>query len=33
MKKKLMLIGCPSCKTVLADEEIEEGKCERCGTK
>ena len=24
---------CPSCKTVLADEEIEEGKCERCGTK
>jgi len=24
---------CPSCKTVLADEEVEEGKCERCGTE
>lgn len=23
---------CPSCKTVLADEEVEEGKCERCGS-
>jgi leucyl-tRNA synthetase len=23
---------CPSCKTVLADEEVDEGKCERCGT-
>ena len=24
---------CPSCKTVLADEEVEEGKCDRCGTE
>jgi leucyl-tRNA synthetase/ADP-ribose pyrophosphatase YjhB (NUDIX family) len=23
---------CPSCKTVLADEQVEDGKCERCGT-
>ncbi|MFA5360627.1 MAG: leucine--tRNA ligase [Candidatus Paceibacterota bacterium] len=23
---------CPSCKTVLADEEVVEGKCERCGS-
>ena len=23
---------CPSCKTGLANEDIEEGKCERCGT-
>lgn len=23
---------CPSCKTVLADEQVIEGKCERCGT-
>ncbi len=23
---------CPSCKTGLANEEVEEGKCERCGT-
>jgi len=22
---------CPNCKTVLADEEVEEGKCDRCG--
>ncbi len=24
---------CPSCKTVLADEEVEEGKCDRCGAE
>jgi len=24
---------CPNCKTVLADEEVEEGKCDRCGTE
>lgn len=24
---------CPSCKTVLADEQVESGVCERCGTK
>ncbi|MDR0304659.1 MAG: leucine--tRNA ligase [Chitinispirillales bacterium] len=23
---------CPSCKTVLANEQVQEGKCERCGT-
>jgi leucyl-tRNA synthetase len=23
---------CPSCKTVLADEQVEDGKCERCKT-
>ncbi len=24
---------CPSCKTVLANEDLENGKCERCGSK
>lgn len=24
---------CPSCKTVLADEQVNDGKCERCGTE
>src|SRR3990172_986858 len=24
---------CPSCKTVLADEQVIAGKCERCGTE
>jgi leucyl-tRNA synthetase len=24
---------CPSCKTVLANEDLENGKCERCGTQ
>jgi len=24
---------CPNCKTGLANEEVKEGKCERCGTK
>lgn len=24
---------CPSCKTVLADEQVESGVCERCGTQ
>lgn len=24
---------CPSCKTVLADEEVSDNKCERCGTE
>ncbi|HZZ98594.1 MAG TPA: leucine--tRNA ligase [Candidatus Saccharimonadia bacterium] len=24
---------CPSCKTVLADEQVQDGKCERCGTE
>jgi len=24
---------CPSCKTVLANEQVQDGKCERCGTE
>lgn len=24
---------CPSCKTVLANEDVEDGKCERCGSE
>jgi len=32
--KKLMPINwCPSCKTGLANEEVIEGKCERCGSR
>ncbi|PIR13909.1 leucine--tRNA ligase [Candidatus Falkowbacteria bacterium CG11_big_fil_rev_8_21_14_0_20_39_10] len=31
-QKKAILNFCPSCKTVLADEQIESGACERCGT-
>lgn len=29
-QKKALLNWCPSCKTVLADEQIEGGACERC---
>ena len=29
-KKKSLLNWCPDCKTVLADEQIEDGVCERC---
>ena len=32
-QKEAMLNWCPSCKTVLADEQIINGECERCGTK
>lgn len=32
-KKKMAVNWCPSCKIVLANEEVVEGKCERCGTK
>ncbi len=30
-QKKALLNWCPDCKTVLADEQIENGSCERCG--
>ena len=32
-QKEALLNWCPSCKTVLADEQIINGECERCGTK
>lgn len=32
-RKKASVNWCPSCKTVLADEQVIEGKCERCGTE
>ncbi len=31
-RKKQPVNWCPSCKTVLADEQVIDGKCERCGT-
>lgn len=31
-RKKAPVNYCPSCKTVLADEQVEDGKCERCGS-
>jgi leucyl-tRNA synthetase len=31
-RKKAPVNFCPSCKTVLADEQVEEGLCERCGS-
>jgi len=31
-KKKSAVNWCPSCKTVLSDEQVEAGKCERCKT-
>ncbi len=31
-RKKQPVNWCPSCKTVLADEQVIAGKCERCGT-
>jgi leucyl-tRNA synthetase len=32
-RKKQSVNWCPSCKTVLADEQVINGACERCGTK
>lgn len=32
-KGKSLVNWCPSCKTVLADEQVEDGKCERCKTE
>lgn len=31
-KKKAAVNWCPSCATVLANEQVKEGSCERCGT-
>ncbi|HUD44186.1 MAG TPA: leucine--tRNA ligase [Patescibacteria group bacterium] len=31
-RKKAKVNFCPSCKTVLSDEQVIDGKCERCGT-
>lgn len=32
-RKKARVNWCPSCKTVLADEQVIGGECERCGTQ
>ncbi|MDH7498028.1 MAG: leucine--tRNA ligase [Syntrophomonadaceae bacterium] len=32
-KKKAAVNWCPSCATVLANEQVVEGECERCGTQ
>jgi len=32
-KKKAPVNWCPHCKTVLANEQVVNGKCERCGTE
>ena len=32
-KKKQAVNYCPSCQTVLANEQVQDGKCDRCGTE
>lgn len=32
-RAEAMVNWCPSCKTVLSDEQVEDGACERCGSK
>ncbi|RJQ29042.1 leucine--tRNA ligase, partial [Candidatus Parcubacteria bacterium] len=32
-RKKQPVNWCPSCKTVLSDEQVVSGECERCGTR
>ncbi|TSC85902.1 MAG: leucyl-tRNA synthetase [Parcubacteria group bacterium Gr01-1014_8] len=32
-RKETAVNWCPSCKTVLANEQVVDGKCERCGTE
>ncbi len=32
-RKKAPVNGCPSCQTVLANEQVHDGLCERCGTE
>jgi len=32
-KEKAVVNWCPSCSTVLANEQVVEGGCERCGTE
>src|SRR3990172_2777027 len=32
-RKKAKVNWCPSCKTVLADEQVIDGRCERCSTE
>ena len=31
-RKRSSVNWCPSCKTVLANEQVEDGKCFRCGS-
>jgi leucyl-tRNA synthetase len=32
VRKEAPVVWCPSCLTVLANEQVEDGRCERCGT-